>query len=68
MSVILTLSDPSRWSAAASASATDALSGGPFAWLQELMGRVPELAQSLILVLAGRSRSSRGRVQPRSEC
>ncbi len=68
MSIALTLSCPSRLSAAASASATDASSGGPFAWLQELMGQVPELAQPLILVLAGRSRSSRGRVRPRSEC
>lgn len=53
MSIALTLSGPSRLSAAASASATDASSGGPFAWLQELMGQVPELAQPLILVLAG---------------
>jgi uncharacterized membrane protein len=40
-------------SAAASASASDASSGGPFAWLQEVMGQVPEPAQPLILVLAG---------------
>ena len=53
MSIALTLSGPSRLSAAASASATDASSGGPFAWLRELMGQVPELAQPLILVLAG---------------
>lgn len=53
MSIALTLSGPSRLSAAAAASATDASSGGPFAWLQELMGQVPELAQPLILVLAG---------------
>ncbi|WP_228498064.1 small multidrug efflux protein [Frigoribacterium sp. VKM Ac-1396] len=53
MSIALTLSGPSRLSAAASASASDASSGGPFAWLQELMGQVPELAQPLILVLAG---------------
>lgn len=53
MSIALTLSAPSRLSAAASASASDASSGGPFAWLQELMGQVPELAQPLILVLAG---------------
>ncbi|ROS54091.1 small multidrug efflux protein [Frigoribacterium sp. PhB24] len=53
MPIALTLSSPSRLSAAASASASDASSGGPFAWLQELMGQVPELAQPLILVLAG---------------
>jgi len=53
MSIALTLSGPSRLSAAASASATDASSGGPFAPLHELMGQVPELAQPLILVLAG---------------
>ena len=41
MSIALTLSYPSRLSAAASASATDASSGGPFACLQELMGQVP---------------------------
>lgn len=53
MSIALTLSGPSRLSAAVSASASDASSGGPFAWLQDLMGQVPELAQPLILVLAG---------------
>ena len=53
MSIALTLSAPSRLSAATSASATDASSGCPFAWLQELMGQVPELAQPLILVLGG---------------
>ena len=53
MSIALTLSGPSRLSAAASASASNASSGGPFAWLQELIGQVPELAQPLILVLAG---------------
>jgi hypothetical protein len=55
MSIALTLLGPSRLSAAAAASAaaTDASSGRPFAWLQELMGQVPELAQPLILVLAG---------------
>ncbi|WP_249409103.1 hypothetical protein [Frigoribacterium sp. CFBP 8751] len=55
MSIALTLSGPSRLSAAAAASAaaTDASSGDPFAWLQELVGQVPELAQPLILALAG---------------
>lgn len=53
MSIALTLSAPLRLSSAASTSASDASSGGPFAWLQELMGQVPELAQPLILVLAG---------------
>ena len=53
MSIALTLSGPSRLSAAATTTASDASSGGPFAWLQELMGQVPELAQPLILVLAG---------------
>jgi len=55
MSIALTLSGPSRLSAAAaaSASASDASSGGPFAWLQELMGQVPEFVQPVILVLVG---------------
>jgi hypothetical protein len=53
MSIALTLSGPSRLSAAASATPSDASAGGPFTWLQELMGQVHELAQPLILVLAG---------------
>jgi hypothetical protein len=53
MSIAFTLSGPSYLSAAASTTSSDASSGGPFAWLQELMGQVPELAQPLILVLAG---------------
>lgn len=54
MSIALTLSYPSRLSAAASASATDASSGGPFAWLEDLMGQVPELAQPGDLGAGGR--------------
>jgi len=53
MPIALTLSGQSRLSAAASTSASDASSGGPFAWLQELMGQMPDFVQPVILVLAG---------------
>jgi hypothetical protein len=53
MSIALTLSGPSCLSAAASASASDASSGGTFAWLQELMGQMPDFVQPVIPVLAG---------------
>lgn len=56
MSITLTLSGLAEATAAvaasAPASASDASSGGPFAWLQELMGQVPEIVQPLILVPA----------------
>lgn len=60
MSITLTLSGLAQSTAAVAASppaslsaaASDASSGGPFAWLQELMGQVPEIVQPLILVPA----------------
>lgn len=44
----------STWALASSfaSASSDASPGGPFAWLQELMGQVPELVQPVIVVLA----------------